>query len=72
MILLRFNITMSYYVSIFHWTNPLGLFWWYWLGTWEYAPPRDLRFNPLQCQFKWTNLPSSKKYSIELYQRIPL
>jgi len=30
-------------------TNPLGLAWWYWLGTWDYAPPQGLRFDSLRC-----------------------
>jgi len=38
------------------WTYPLGLAWWYWVGTWECAPPRGLGFDSLWCQFGWANL----------------
>ena len=41
--------------------NPFGLAWWYWLGTWECAPPKGLMFNYPRCQFKWAYLASSKK-----------
>jgi len=32
------------------------LAWWYWLETWECAPPRGLRFESLWCQFRWAYL----------------
>jgi len=52
--------------SICHY-NPLGLVWWYWLRTWECAPPRGLKFDSLKCQFRWANLASSKKLYLSLF-----
>ena len=52
--------------------NPLGLAWWYWLGTWECAPSQGLRFDSLHCQLGWANLSSSKKTSTICFTGIHL
>jgi len=49
--------------------NPLELAWWYWLGTRECAHPQGLRFDSLQCQYRWANLASSKKiYNYDIFK----
>lgn len=53
------------YVSL--WLNILELVWWYWLETCGCAPPRSLRFDYIQRQFRWNNLASSKKKCISLF-----
>jgi len=35
----------------------------FWLGIWEGALPRSLRFDSLRCQFRWANLASSKRFT---------
>jgi len=37
-----------------------GLFRWYWLETWEYAPSQGFWFDSLRYQFGWANLTSLK------------
>jgi len=43
--------------------NPFRLVWWYWLETWECAPPQGLGFDFQWCQFRWLIYLLQKKVS---------